>query len=333
MDGIWLHISRLLANEAGTEDQRKVTEWLNTDSKHGKVFKNLNVIWNSGPQSFPQLPQLYQKVIGRIPYVDPGFRKKRLRIKYLSIAAGILLLLFLNLGTWFYFLGPEKEAEKGLTFHSVMVPKGSRTEIILPDSTKVWLSNDSKLVFPGKFPEHSREVELTGNAYFEVRHNRNKPFWVKTREGRIKVLGTSFAVSAYPGDRFIETSLIEGKVIFEAGNLSEELAPGVSLIYDKKQNHVNRKEIDPSFFEYWKNGSYHFRNETLQSLSDKIYRIYNIRIVFENESLKQRTFTGTVSVHDNIFTFMETIKRISIQPVDYFFDYKKNTIYLKYVRE
>jgi ferric-dicitrate binding protein FerR (iron transport regulator) len=327
MEDIWSYISRQITGEANDDDREKVSEWLKEDHKNKLVYQRLGKIWNSGSLASVRLPFLYWRVKRRILQADQKARSRHLFFQISKIAAVVLLLLSLSFFAWHYF-SDQRTKESPIAFNTVSVPKGNRSEIILPDSTKVWLNNGTKLVFPERFQSAKREVELTGEAYFEVMHDKSRPFFVKAGNSRIKVLGTTFAVSAYPDDPFIETSLIEGKVIFETGKSSYELTPGFSINYDKNRNRLSRQQIGSAFYDYWKKGVYSFKNESLESLAKKIYRIYNIRLVFENDFLQNKTYTGTLSINDNIFTFIEAIRRTSVQPIDYQYDYTKNIIYL-----
>ncbi len=327
MEDIWSYISRQIAGEANEGDREKVSDWLKEGHKNQLVYQRLERIWNSGSHAPVRLPVLYWRLKKRILQADQKAGRRRLFFQISKIAAVVLLLLSLSFFAWHYFTDQGHE-EVQVAYNTVIVPKGNRSQIILPDSTKVWLNNDTKIVFPERFQSAIREVELTGEAYFEVKHDQSRPFLVKAGESRVRVLGTTFAVSAYPDDPFIETSLIEGKVIFETGKSFYELTPGCRISYDRNKNELSTRQIGSAFYDYWKNGVYSFKNESLESLARKIYRIYNIRIVFENDFLKHKTYTGLLSINDNIFTFMEAITRTSVQPVEYQYDYTKNIIYL-----
>ncbi|HSO89177.1 MAG TPA: FecR family protein, partial [Draconibacterium sp.] len=213
----------------------------------------------------------------------------------------------------------------------IIVPRGNRMKVILPDSSIVWLNNETKFKYTSDFASN-RVVELSGEAYFNVHHDSKHPFVVKIGNQQIKVLGTRFSVNAYPEDKLIETSLISGSVEFDTnkainGKSSFLLEPGYSLFYDKQNNSITEQKIQSSYYEYWENGMYAFKDESLESLSVKIKRIFNVEIVFEDDFLKNKTYTGTININDNIFIFMEAIRRTSVQPIEYKFN--KNIIYVK----
>jgi len=331
MEDIWLHISRKISGEATDEDQKKVDSWLNENSENKKVYKNLSKFWVSGSSSDKEYPFLYSRLKKRIRQIDHSTRIRHLYIQILKVAASVLVFSLLSFFGYHYF-ADNRLLTKKIAWNTVSVPCGSRSQILLPDSTKVWINNDSKLTFPEKFAPGKREVELNGEAYFEVKHDENRPFFIKIGDNRIKVLGTTFSVSAYNVDSVIKTSLIRGKVIFESDYSSSrkrsfKLSPGFSLNYNKKTKNVITENIDnTSFYDYWENGLYSFQNEKLETLAKKIYRIYNIQIVFKDNSLKDKTYTGMLSINENIFAFMEAIKLTSVDPIEY--QYTNNIIYL-----
>ena len=145
-------------------------------------------------------------------------------------------------------------------------------------------------------------------------------------------MGTRFSVNAYPEDRVIETSLISGSVEFDCnlkvnGESKFMIEPGNSLFYDKQSNTVTRQKIQSSYFEYWESGVYAFKDESFESLAVKIKRIFNVEIIFKDEYLKKKTYTGTININDNIFLFMEALRLTSVEPIEY--QYNKNIINVK----
>ena len=151
---------------------------------------------------------------------------------------------------------------------------------------------------------------------------------------RIKVFGTKFSVSAYPEDSIISADLLTGKIQLDiktgkgvGSYKSFFVKPAHSLVYNKPSGDITTSVIPDGVLNYWKDGLYKFQNESLESLAKKIYRYYNVEIVFKDDYIKTKCFSGSISMHDNIFTFMEAINRTSLEPIDY--KYENNKIYIK----
>ncbi len=246
-------------------------------------------------------------------------------IKY----AAIVVLAIIG-GYFIHSLNLNQE----ITMNEIAVPNGNRTSIILPDGTKAWLTNGSKLIYPQHFNGKTRDVQLFGEAFFTVTHNAKKPFIVQLGKHRVKVLGTEFSVVSYPQDNTIQVDLISGKVQMDVQNGNEKgsyksfiLEPLHSLVLDKTSGKLNQSKIPDSFFKYWQDGVYQFQDESFVSLAVKIERIFGVEIIFEDEPIKNRTFTGTFNINDNIYTMMEVFRRASSKPFN--FRIERNKIYIK----
>ncbi len=324
---IWNTITRKIANEdiEGQEDSLK--SWLEEDERNTGMYNRLKEIWDYKPNPLYDSSKVYKKYRSRIDNYQKV--QKRKVVYYISRIAAVLIFAISIIYSLTGYLNSIKEIE--ITYNEIAVPKGSRTSVILPDSSKVWISNNSALKYPGQFVSGSRELFLSGEAYFEVKHDPESPFIVNIGNERIKVLGTKFAVTAYPGDNQISTDLLEGSILFDIkkGNeyKSVEVRSGFGLVYNKTVGNIVEHKIVDGFYNYWKNGIYDFKNESFESLSRKIERIYNVEIVFVDEYLKSKTYSGSFSVNDNIFTFMEAIKKTSVNSIEY--TYRDDKIYVK----
>lgn len=328
-DKIWSHISRKITGEETAEDANFVNEWVSKKSENKQTFNILKEIWNYRPLSSKKHHSLFKSVKRRIEVYENIPKQPFYTKTIFKAAAIILLILFSNVMV--YLIQEKSRPEQITTWQEIVVPRGNRMKVVLPDSSIVWLNNETKFKYTSDFATN-RVVELSGEAYFNVQHDSKHPFVVKIGDQKIKVLGTRFSVNAYPEDNSIETSLISGSVEFESnspvnGKSSFLLKPGYSLFYNKKNNAVTQQKIQSSYYEYWENGMYAFKDESLESLAVKIKRIFNVEIVFEDDFLKNKTYTGTININDNIFIFMEAIRRTSVQPVEYKFN--KNIINVK----
>lgn len=329
-ENIWSHITRRISGEGTVDDVSQVDEWLNERPVNRQVYNRLSDMWNFENQASGNHQSLFDSILRRIKVYEN--RPKQPFYTSVFFRAAAILLLVLASNFLVYMLNSEDEVQAPVAYQEIVVPRGNRMKITLPDSTSIWLNNETKLRYASNFTDGSREVELSGEAYFDVHHDAKHPFVVKVGEQRIKVLGTRFSVNAYPEDKIIETSLIEGSVAFESkpmtkGNSEFILNPGFSLLYNKENNSITTQRIQSSYYQYWEKGVYAFKDESFQSLAVKIKRIFNVEVVFEDNFLKSKTYTGTININDNIFLFMEAIRRTSVEPIEYKFN--KNIIYVK----
>ncbi len=204
----------------------------------------------------------------------------------------------------------------------VSTKNGSRTKIQLPDGTSVWLNSSSKLVYDNtNFGSNIREVSLTGEAYFDVVKNPNKPFVIHTAKMDIKVLGTAFNVKCYPGEKTTETSLIRGsvevtlkdrqeKIIMKPNEKlilnNDDIKPIKQLVAKSKQavidkvnpiielSHLTIFPKDSTIVETgWVENRLIFSDERLDEIAKKMERWYGVSITIDNERLKKELLTGS----------------------------------------
>lgn len=203
-------------------------------------------------------------------------------------------------------IGNSSEVLKA-KYNVVTTPAGGQYQIVLPDGTKVWLNSASSLRFPTTFTEKNRNVELSGEAYFEVAENKAKPFKVLVKGMEIKVLGTHFNVMAYSDESNVKTTLIEGSVQISEGAKKEYLKPGQQASFIKETATMRIANVDVEHEVAWKNGYFVFNNEDIQSIMRKVGRWYNVEINFEGD-LSNKDFIGKVSRSENISEILNALE-------------------------
>lgn len=180
----------------------------------------------------------------------------------------------------------------------IIAPVGSRTVVQLADGSEVYLNYGSKIKYPQKFLGDTREVFLTGEGYFNVEHNPEKPFIVRTQNLNIKALGTSFNVLAYPNDDFVETTLVRGKVVLEQTEINGKnktigsMIPGQHVNYNTSTGEVLSSKGNIVKYIAWKDGKLVFENESIYQVSERLSRIFNVDIEISN-SIEEFTYTVT----------------------------------------
>ena len=201
-------------------------------------------------------------------------------------------------------------------FNTIETPKGGQYQVVLPDGSKVWLNAYTSLKFPVSFNnQKERRVELSGEAYFEVAHNKDLPFRVVTTRQTVEVLGTHFDVNAYADDAVTKTTLLQGLVRITAASRSAILNPGQQA---KLTGTLDVSEVNTADAIAWKNGYFNFDDEKLENIMRSVSRWYNVDVVFEDQSLKKETFGAVTTRFANITTLLKMMEqtgdaRFSIQ--------------------
>jgi transmembrane sensor len=176
---------------------------------------------------------------------------------------------------------PADQLAKGLLYNTITTPRGGQYQVTLADGTKVWLNAESSLRFPIAFTDKNREVELTGEAYFEVKADKDKPFLVKAGQTETRVLGTDFNIMAYSDEGAVKTTLLEGAVSMALGMHSALLRPGEQGQYDDGKNIIATRAVNTRAVVAWKDGYYFFDRTPVQSVMRQISRWYDVTIVYQ----------------------------------------------------
>ena len=333
MDTIWSIIGKSLEGNISPDEEKALNEWINSSNTNKQLYFQIKELWyhKQDQTNNSQAIAAYDKLINRIKFAEGIQAQSRVqRIssqvnQFVKYAAIIFFFISFSFLSYYYIIHESSKNE----FCTISVPKGNKSEIVLPDGSKIWLNNNSKLTYPKNFNQSVRQVELIGEGYFEIQRNVKVPFIVKTSDISIKVLGTKFNISAYPNDKFIETTLISGKVTVQSNENPEVIStlnPGESMTFDKLNNRAAIASVDTKFYTYWMKGEFVFKDERFETLAKRIERIYNVEITFDDPTLKEKTYTGDFKVDDNIYSILEIFKRSTSVPIEYVTDRNKITI-------
>jgi ferric-dicitrate binding protein FerR (iron transport regulator) len=202
-----------------------------------------------------------------------------------------------------------------ITYNTLFNPRGSKViSLTLSDGTKVWLNSESSLRYPASFAPSAvnREVEITGEAFFEVKHNAKQPFKVHLPNGSIiEDIGTAFNVNAYTDEEAIKTTLIEGSVIVRRESSNVKLVPGQQAVLNQVNPKISRIEVqtnvDMDEVLAWKNGLFSSNNTDLRTVMRQVARWYDVDIVFEGK-VNNEEFMGGVSRQENISALLKVLE-------------------------
>lgn len=284
-----------LDDRASMEVSKKVVKWLS--SKEGRLWLSANSsgifshMEETGLPCDSDIPS--DIMLDRIhSEIDRRSRRRRWSMAVLKVAAAIIPLIALGL------IWAELDSRLGGSVFSApeMVSEaaqpGERKVLIFQDGTKVYLNAGAVITYPRTWRLDRRRVSLEGEAYFEVAHNRKRPFTVDVFNTKVKVYGTSFNVNAYPEDSTISVALIGGSVAFEADGREHLMKPSQLLTYNRSDGSVSLVEVShPDNYTLWTANVINFRDNTLENVMEVLGRWYDVSFDVADRSLLSRRFT------------------------------------------
>lgn len=313
----------MLSHSASDEDIKQVDDWREASPENEKVYQEYAKTW--------QVWDNYSQILAIDTHKATKKLERKLRtttapqkigLAYAYVASILLPLLIV---TSVYFYLNQSSTPEFVPPQRIVTAYGLRKQVMLPDSSVVWLNAGSSLEFPMAFTKDRREVTLTGEAFFDVVKDPKHPFYVKVENMYVKVLGTEFNVQAYPDDERIVTTLLSGSVQLVQKRGSEEkilaaMKPDQHIIFNKKarnlelideseeakpaakdQKHTEITSTLPSIdakveankHTAWIAGKLVFRDDSMEEIARRLGRWYNVDITLNSELLKEYSYTAT----------------------------------------
>lgn len=306
------NIRAFFQHKYSTNDLRELFPWLNSNKGIQELEDELDDSWDnfSAPQNLKidstKIFREIEKEIRQQPSKRPMQRLQRL----LPYASVLLLLAALRI----VFTADNKHANNPAELYSlnttVITEAGQRSKVILPDSSVVWLNSGTTLSYHEDAQKNERKVQLTGEAFFQVHHNENKPFLVQNQQLIVQVLGTQFNVEAYPETGKINVALQSGSVQLkqkENESFQYQLNPGEIAAFDVAQNEMQITEADVDRISAWKHGTLIFHNDPMKLVIEKLERWYDINVEVQDDAVYHSMFTGTITNegYEQIFRLIE----------------------------
>jgi transmembrane sensor len=295
-------INRYFRGQLDDDEYRLLTEFL-YDKDNLELFDKAKQQWEQNPDETENSRRnwfrLYNHIHTRKP-VSKGI-SRRLWFRVASVAATLLVGLFLGSIVTRYISGTGLFSQP-LVFET---PRGEKSMMQLPDGSKVWLNANSKLTCH-TFTSRSRDVELSGEAFFKVAHNKKSPFRVKTNECEVEVLGTEFNVMAYDNFGRKEITLLSGRVDVHLKNTRQVLTPGKAMIIKDNKSWITK--TDAVRATAWTNNKFDFQNIPLSELVKRLENWYDIDINLSNPDNKEVNFSGTFKNEETIWQVLDAIK-------------------------
>ncbi|MDR1224319.1 MAG: DUF4974 domain-containing protein [Tannerella sp.] len=319
-------IIQYLAGNISPKERAFLLVWLEENEENRVYFRSLKDAYDLGRLEFDsresRVKSQWQKFVRTVPEADLRGKWKTAGFSFLRYAAvfvsGLLSLYLIS-----DFSG--KVRSDGMADTRIETGIGDKSKVTLPDGSLVWVNSCSSVVYGDLSGGDERSVYLQGEAWFEVKTDRQRPFLVRTDRLTYRVTGTSFNIYAFEDEDETSIALLEGSVTVEQGAKSRVLHPGERLVYNRTTDRFTVKNADVNLLSSWRRGEFVIDNMTFDELANRLQRLYNVEFIFENQEIRKESFGGTLRDFDSLETVMKVIKT-SI-PVNYRIE--ENRVYIR----
>lgn len=303
-------ISRYLNGYCRKEEQKALFEWLQESKENQKHFFRLKDIWDAS-QKKASYPETHLFHFYRNQVTQRESLHKRVRLWRMIAGIAAVLVIGLVISILIYSPAPS---ERHLITHTV--PLGSKSQVYLADGTEVHLNSGSRLEYYSGFGIETREVHLSGEAYFQVEKDKSHPFIVKAADYDIAVTGTQFNVCTYPDNTFSSVSLLEGEVVLSASNIKPlTMEPGEKIRFDRKERELAFVSLDSQAEVGWKEGLFIFKNIPFPELIKRLERWYDVKLKCSSHELDSFEYSGSFRNQETIWQVLDALKLTT--PIDY----------------
>lgn len=324
-------IIKYLSGKASEMEEHEVLEWVNKSEENVKYFITLKNLWifQNMPVSIADSEELSE--MEKITSSKPKFKSRLKSFSFLQYAAATIIVL-LALDLYFnledkFRTAPVQERVYPMSGvpakykHVLYTNNGVKGYAELPDGSKVWLNSASKLIYPDKFIGDTREVEVSGEAFFDVVHNPSKPMVVSTNKNfKVQVLGTKFNIRSYDNDNESQTTLFSGSIkLIQKGasdgkEIVTQLSPKESFVIRDNNVPVLIRQADTSKQIAWKEGKLIFDATSMQEVIKKLERWHGTVFIIKDPEILDFKITANFK-SESIVQVMEMIKFCSL--IDY----------------
>lgn len=326
----WEAIAARLKNEADKVQKEQIQQWLDASEEHPVILSGIIDAWSitQSKTAFytPDLAGNWQKLMERINYQP---KQKELPNRYFRwVAAAAILVIGFLLGSVFNE-GFLSETKKNITYTSIVAPKGSKTQVVLPDSTRVWLNSGAELQYASNYSAQNREVNIKGEAYFDVVKDPDHPFVVHGPKFQVKVFGTSFNMNEARNSEWADITLVSGsvQVLSLQGKKLCDLKPGEQLLLKENQYQVQKAE-NLEALDAWRRNMLIFDNQPFDEVIPYLEKWYGVKITLDKAGSSNHRYTFKVKTE----SLREVLNLISIiTPIAYCIEGEQITI--KYKRK
>lgn len=293
---------KFFASTATADEKKAVREWLDADPAHEQLLKAERSFWDA--VHLAREPQV-NRIAGKKPSGKRSFSLRSLLREAVKAAAVVALTLAAG-----HYVYHQRLEEIGQAVNTLTIPAGQRANLVLPDGTSVWLNARTEIRYPAVFTGDTREVELKGEAYFDVKHSDRNPFIVHTAKYDVQVYGTKFNVEAYEDEDHFSTALMEGSVkVASRTNPSDAVLLKPRYLVYADGGPLTMNPIEDYDLYCWKDGLICFKNTDFIRLMRRFEKCYGIDIVIANPQLADHVFSGKFRISDGIDNALRVLQR------------------------
>ena len=307
-------ITDYLTGAATQQELDEIDAWRALSADNEAYFAQMKEIWFSivaerradfDPQlAFEEFKVNVQRLVSCRAVVSGSSSSSH---RLVRIAAAVVGAMVVGAAAWFVGYTARSEADGRIV---VRAPQGSQTVVVLPDSSEVHLNAGSQLVYGQGYGIGNRRVALEGEAFFNVRHNDDLPFIVRSKDFDVHVTGTKFDFRNYFNDDEAAITLFRGSVAIDDPAEHRRLAtltPGRRFVYDKKTCAWHVSGVDTTRVGRWTRGQIFFDEKLLTDIAKDLERSHNVNVVIANDSLRTRRFYGSFDVTDNVTEIVRSL--------------------------
>ncbi|MDP2335956.1 MAG: DUF4974 domain-containing protein [Bacteroidota bacterium] len=326
----WDAISARLKNEADQEQIRQIQEWLDFSPENPVILSEIMNTWsvtkNKTEFYQPDLAFNWQKLMNRIDYQP---RQKILQNIYFRWAAAAAILVVFFLGGLGLGDGFKNQSAK-ITYTRIIAPNGSKTQIVLPDSTHVWLNSGSEIQYASDYTVRNRKIVMKGECFFDVAKDPEHPFIVRGSKFQVKVYGTRFNVNEDENYDRADVTLVSGKV--QVLNLNDQpisiLKPGQQLVYNNGK-YLVQQATNLKALTAWLNNMLIFDNQPFEEVIQYLEKWYGVKIYLDQSLYSKYSYTFKVKT-ESLREVLELISEIT--PIEYHIEGEQVSIKYKKMR-
>lgn len=321
----------LITGNIDPKRKQDVYSTIRKDADTEDLFKKAKIVWAlmSSTRKMPnyRTEESYRMLHSRISKQQRFFTLH----SFVRYAAVFIVLVGISSLTFYFGKQNSPTADSAIKYTSVVAEKGQISKIVLPDSSVVWLNSGTKLTYDNNYSYKNRDLKLNGQAFLEVKKNKNLPLIVASGNLKIKVLGTRFDVNAYSDDNMIKVTLESGKVeLTNSVNHSfhYELNPGEMAEYESQSGRVKIKKVESQNYINWKDGTLIFVDTPMAEVLKGLERKFDIEIEVGNPKVYKSVFNANFK-NENLKEILDYIQFTC--PITYQLNQEKGTSQVKVI--